>query len=316
MSIGILFAGQGAQYLGMGVELAKTYPTANEFYNRASKVVGYDILDMCTNGPVEKLNETKFTQVLITTMSISIYEFLKEKGVKFKASAGLSLGEYGALYASGAISFEKIIDLVMNRGRIMQEEVPPGIGTMCAVLGMERDAILNLVNDCKHLGKIEVANYNCPGQNVVGGEVTAVEHLANIAPDRGAKKAVMLLVSGPFHTSLLKGAADKFKTVLDEIELSNMDKDLYTNVTGQKVDLSGIKETLYKQMMSSVYFEDMIENMINDGIHTFIEVGPKKTLSSFVKQITKKIENLEVDITILNVEDIKSLEKTLEKIGV
>ncbi len=313
MKIGLLFAGQGAQYLGMGVELAEEYSIVKSFYDRASKIVGYDTLELCKSGPEEKLNETKYTQVIVTTTSVAIYELLKEKGIKFDAYAGLSLGEYGALYASGAINFEELITLVMNRGRIMQEEVSPGVGAMCAVLGMDREAVANLVNDCKHLGVIEIANYNCPGQYVVGGEVVAVQHLENIAADRGAKKAVMLPVSGPFHTSLLKSAADKFMQVLEPLDLKELHTNLYTNVTGKKVELSSIKDTLHKQMMSSVYFEDLIVNMINDGIDTFIEVGPKKTLSSFVKQITK---TMETKIATYNVEDMKSLNKTLEKLGV
>ncbi len=312
MSIAFLYAGQGAQYVGMGKELANEYPTFKNTFDEASSIVGYDVLDLCVNGSEEQLNQTKFTQVAITTMAVATSKVLAELGIKADVSAGLSLGEYGALYEAGCIEFADLIKLVSARGTIMQENVEPGSGAMCAIIGLEKEVVEKLTNDVDNGQTVWVANYNCPGQYVVGGKSDSVLKVKESAESNGAKKAVMLNVSGPFHTPILKPAADLFAKTLDEVEFKDIKKTVYTNVTADVHTNELIKETLYRQMMMSVRFEDMILKMLEDGVDTFIEVGPKKTLGMFVRTITRKTE---YKPTILNVEDLKTLEKTIEKVG-
>ncbi len=304
--IAFVFPGQGAQYVGMGEELSKEYPVASEVFEQASEAIGYNMKELCFNSSAEELKLTEKTQPSILTASIAIYKVMLEKGIKPEAVAGLSLGEYSALVASGVLDLSDAVRVVRQRGKYMQEEVPVGIGGMAAILGLEGSLVEEACSETE--GVVEPANYNCPGQLVIAGEIAAVETAAEKCREKGAKKAVMLPVSAPFHTSMLKGAGEKLAVEFEGVTFGNMTYPIVANVTAGYVDnKDAVKDLLIDQVSSPVKWEMSIRKLIEDGYDTFIEIGPGKALSKFIKKISR-------EVTILNVEDVASLEKTLSKL--
>lgn len=306
--IAFVFAGQGAQYTGMGKELAENISSSRAVFQEADRALGFNISNLCFEGPKEELDKTENTQPAILTTSIAALKALEEKGIKPDITAGLSLGEYSALVCSGVLNFTDAVRLVKKRGRFMQEAVPAGIGTMAAVLGLGADDVREICEASKSAGIVEPANFNCPGQIVIGGEIEAVRIASEKAKEKGAK-VMPLAVSAPFHTSMLMPAAEKLAEELKAVELGEVNTPIITNVTAEFVEnVNDVKELLRKQVMSSVLWENTIKKMIEAGVDTFVEIGPGKVLSGFIKKVDRKA-------TVVNVEDLKSLEKAVEIIS-
>lgn len=304
--LAFVFAGQGAQAVGMGRELCENFKAADDIYNEASKALGFDVKKMIFDGDAETLMITENTQPTIVTMSAAALAVLTEKGIKPDVVAGLSLGEYSAHICSGSMKFADAVRLVKKRGKYMQEEVPEGVGSMAAIIALSSEEVEKACQEASTVGVCEPANFNCPGQIVVSGEKAAVEKCCEICKAAGAKRALPLAVSAPFHCSMLVGAGEKLAKELENVEIGEMNIPVVTNVTADYVQSSDdIKPLLVKQVSSSVRWEDSIRRMIADGVDTFVEVGPGKALSGFIKKLDK-------EVAIYNVEDMASLEKTLE----
>ena len=307
--LAFLFSGQGAQYVGMGKQIAEEYKSSDSIFNEASEVLGFDIKKMIFEGDDETLKITENTQPCIVTTSIACLQPILEKGIKPDVVAGLSLGEYSAHVAAGTMTFSDAVALVRKRGKYMQEAVPVGIGAMAAILGLDNEKVIECCEKAASCGIIEPANFNCPGQVVVAGEVKAVEKAMEFAKEAGAKRAMLLPVSAPFHCSLLKPAGEKLAVELEKIELKDMNIPVVTNVTAEYIlDKNKVKDLLIRQVSSPVLFEESIRKMIDDGVDTFVEIGPGKTLIGFVKKINKEVKTL-------NVEDLESLNNTFKELG-
>lgn len=303
-----VFPGQGAQTVGMGKQIAQEYKAADDIFNQASEALGFDVKKMIFEGDDETLRITENTQPTILTTSIACLQPLLEKGIKPDVVAGLSLGEYSAHVAAGTMMFKDAVSLVRKRGKFMQEAVPVGVGTMAAILGLENNDVIECCKAASSFGVVEPANFNCPGQVVVAGEVKAVERVVELAKEKGAKRSMILSVSAPFHCSMLNPAGDNLEKELEGIKLKDMEVPVVTNVTGKYVsDKTEVKNLLVRQVSTSVLWEECVRSMINDGVDTFVEIGPGKVLSGFIKKISKEVRTL-------NIEDIDSLKKTLDEL--
>ncbi len=304
--VAFLFPGQGAQYVGMGKEIADEYKSASKIFDEATEALGFDVREMIFNSDDETLKITENTQPTIVTTSIACMQPLLEKGITPDFVAGLSLGEYAAHVAAGTISFKDAVSLVKKRGKFMQEAVPVGVGAMAAIIGLENNDVIECCKEASQIGIVEPANFNCPGQIVVAGETAAVEKAAELCKAKGAKRAMLLPVSAPFHCSLLKPAGEKLAVELDKVSLNDIKIPVVTNVTGDAVtDKSMVKDLLIKQVSTSVLWEKCIRTMLAEGVDTFVEIGPGKALSGFVKKIDK-------NVTVINVENLETLNKALE----
>jgi [acyl-carrier-protein] S-malonyltransferase len=299
----LMFSGQGSQYLGMGQDLYNNFDEVKDLFKRASKVLGYDIASVMFEDE-EKLNDTLYTQVAMFVLYASGLKVLEAKGFDFDTSIGLSLGEYGAMYHNGVFDFETGVALLQHRGAYMSDAAAKVDGKMSAILGMDAADLLDIIESVDSY--VKIANYNTYGQLVISGEESGVLKVNELALEKGAKRAILLNTSGPFHTDLMSEASLNFKSYLDTVDLSTPQKRLLVNTSGSDVE-GDIKEVMVNQIVSSVKFYQMIEVLLEDGYDTFIEIGPKKTLLGFVKKINRKV-------TMLQVEDLTSLEKTVEKL--
>lgn len=307
--LAFIFPGQGAQYAGMGRQIAEEFKSAGSIFDQASDALGFDVKKMIFESDDETLKITENTQPAILTASIACLQPLLEKGINPDVAAGLSLGEYSAHVASGTMSFKDAVALVRKRGKFMQEAVPVGVGTMAAILGLDSSVVIECCKDASEFGIVEPANFNCPGQVVVAGEIKAVEKVVELCKDKGAKRSMLLPVSAPFHCSMLKSAGEKLSIELEKVKLGNMNLPVAANVTSEYIlDSSMVKDLLIRQVSSPVLWENCVTNMLQNGVDTFIEIGPGKVLSGFIKKISKEARTL-------NIEDIDSLNKTLTELA-
>ena len=300
-----LFAGQGAQYLGMGRELYDQYELVRSTFDEASQVLGYDVRALIDQYE-EKLNQTRYTQPAILTTSVAIYRLLADKGIEPDMVAGLSLGEYSALVAAGALDFKTAVVLVAKRGSFMEEAAPAGSGKMVAVLNAEVSLIEAVCQEASAIGVVSPANYNTPSQIVIGGEVAAVDKAVDLLKDAGVKRLIPLNVSGPFHTALLKPASERLAEVLETVEFSDFVQPLVGNTEAAVMEKESVSELLTRQVMEPVRFYDSIAKMQEAGVTEFIEIGPGKVLSGFIKKIDRSAD-------VRQVEDVESLNALLEK---
>ncbi len=309
MKIGFLFPGQGSQTIGMGKDLYNEYETARKVYDDVHNLTGVDIAKLSFEGPEEILNETKNTQLAILTMSLAILEILKENNIECEMSAGLSLGEYSALINSNALFFEEGVKLVKKRGEYMQNFLPDGDWQMAAIMGMSEKEVDEVCKKVK-LGFVVPANYNSEGQIVISGEKDAVLEAESIAKEMGAKKVRVLKTAGPFHTEKLVESSNALRKELENITINKFDTKVIKNIDGEFYkETDDVKDILAKHIISPVRFSKTLENMLSNGVDTFIEIGPGKTLSGFVKRTPTDKE-----LKILNINNVSSLQETIKYI--
>ncbi|HGD6544262.1 TPA: ACP S-malonyltransferase [Streptococcus agalactiae] len=293
--VAFLFAGQGAQKLGMARDLYETFPIVKETFDKASHVLGYDLRELIDKD-LDKLNQTKYTQPAILTTSTAIYRLiLKEIGLRPDMVAGLSLGEYSALVASGAIRFEDAVVLVARRGQLMEAAAPAGSGKMVAVLNADRQIIEDACKKASQFGIVSPANYNTPKQIVIGGESIAVNAAVEELKQQGVKRLIPLNVLGPFHTALLKPASQKLSDVLDKVHFSVSEIPVIGNTEAQIMKKDDIKSLLARQVMEPVRFDESIETMKKMGMTQVVEIGPGKVLSGFLKKIDSSLSVYSVE---------------------
>ena len=307
MKIGFLFPGQGSQVTGMGKDIYDKYEVAKDVYDQVKKVTGIDVADITFNQPAEILNQTKYTQISILTMSLAILKVLEQHGIKADASAGLSLGEYSALVYGNILSFEDGVSIVKNRGTYMQEMLPKGEWSMAAIMGLDEKAGEEA---CAKVTKgfVRPVNFNTVGQIVASGDKNGIEELQKIALESGAKKVRLLNTAGPFHTEKLEKASEALRNDLEKIKFKKASSKVFKNIDGTEyTESNDMPDILAKHIISPVKFTKVLKSMYDDGIDTFVEIGPGKTLSGFVKRM-----NFDKDVLILNINNVESLESTID----
>ncbi len=301
--IGFVYAGQGSQVVGMGKSFYDNYQVARDVFDNID--LDIDIKKLCFEGPLEELSKTSNTQPCMVAVAVVATKLLKENGVVPDYVAGLSLGEYSALNASGVLDDQMAINLVRFRGQAMERAAIGIESKMIAIIGLDRELLNEAVDEASNLGVVSIANYNCPGQLVIGGEANAVTKASELALEKGARRAIPLNTSGPFHTSLLVPASLELKEKFASVEFKEMKIPVVFNSSAKELEADeSVAKMLEKQVMSSVYFEDSVRYMIANGVDTIIEIGPGKVLSGFIRKIDKTIKTYQV-------EDQTSLEKTL-----
>ncbi|MDR6124214.1 [acyl-carrier-protein] S-malonyltransferase [Bacillus sp. SLBN-46] len=294
--VAFVFPGQGSQIVGMGKELAEKYSEVMGYFEKADKTLDTKLSQLIFEGPKEELTKTYNTQPALLTTSLAILDFFRKSGIQADFVAGHSLGEYTALVAAGVLSFEEGVIAVRKRGEFMEHAVPNGEGSMAAVLGLDRDPLSVVTKAVSEEGfPVSLANLNCPGQIVISGSREGVERAGVKAKEAGAKRVLPLEVSGPFHSSLMKPAAEQLREVLDGMEMKDAEIPVVINVTAQPVSsASEIKDKLIEQLYSPVQWEDSVTKMIDLGVDTFIEIGPGKVLSGLIKKIDKTVKTYAV----------------------
>ncbi|MGE5204628.1 MAG: ACP S-malonyltransferase [Chlamydiota bacterium] len=308
-NLAFLFPGQGSQKVGMGKELAELYPVAMQTFEEADEALGYKLSQVCWEGPEEKLRLTEITQPAILTMSVAVFRVLREVGIAPRYAAGHSLGEYSAHVAAGTLPFADAVRTVRNRGRYMQEAVPVGAGAMAAILGMPLEQVAQVCSDAEQGQVCQAANINSPDQVVISGGAPAVERAAELAKQRGAKKAVMLPVSAPFHCALMKPAQERLAADLKKLTFRTPEIPVACNVDAALVETAEkSRDALVRQVTGAVRWEECMRLLLARGVDTFIEAGPGKVLCGLMRQIDR-------GKTCLNVEDEASLQKTISHLS-
>ncbi|MDE5781591.1 MAG: ACP S-malonyltransferase [Lachnospiraceae bacterium] len=305
MGIAFVFPGQGAQKVGMARDFYDNSDVSRKIFELADENLDFDIKKVCFEENKE-IDITEYTQAALLTACLSMYKELEKYNLKPDVCAGLSLGEYAAMAVCGVMSFEDAVRAVRKRGKLMQEAVPYGIGSMAAVIGLENEIVEKVCNDIEG---VEVANYNCPGQVVISGIDKSVKKASEQLTEEGARRVLPLNVSGPFHSSMLKDAGEKLGEFLDTIEINNPKIPYVTNVTAEYInENTQIKDLLKKQVCSSVKWQQSVENMIKNGIDTFIEIGPGRTITGFVKKIDSSVKLYNIQ----KFEDVEKVVRALE----
>lgn len=311
MKIGYVFPGQGTQAVGMGKDIYDKYEEARNVYKKIDGVLEENIENLTHNVDQEELNQTKNTQIAIYAMSMAILEILNKAGIKPEVAAGLSLGEYSALTCAGAITLEEGAKIVRKRGTLMQELAPKGEWDMAAIIGLEDEKVEEACNKVEK-GFVRAVNYNCPGQVVVSGEKQAVLEAMEIAKELGARKAIELKTSGPFHTEKLQEASSKLQEELGKITFNKCNIPVIKNLDGTPyTENDNMVDVLANHVINPVKFRKSIETMLEMGIDTFVEIGPGKTLSGFVKKVCKEKG---IEANVYNIENIDTLEKALSEL--
>lgn len=302
--IAFVFPGQGAQKIGMGKDFYDAFDTAKQIFEDASDWLSLDMKALCFEEN-EKLDLTEYTQAALVTTSLAMAHVVREKGLMPDVTAGLSLGEYCAIEMAGGMSLKSAVCTVRERGILMEHAVPAGKGSMAAVLGMKAEDIEKVISS---VDGVEIANYNCPGQIVITGRKEGVEQAAELLKENGAKRVLPLNVSGPFHSSMLKEAGQELEKILENQEFSPLKIPYVTNVTGELIqDKAEIKPLLSRQISSPVKWQQSVENMILNGVDTFVEIGPGRTLNGFIRKINR-------EVSVYSIQTVEDMEKVIQAV--